>query len=126
LRFRLDEKRAGKDARTTLERTRKWRREAKEDHATSGSPVQGNQGWRGSTDNDNIGSYGAGCRAFTTDLRRVDWPTKFRLDIPEKYDGTIDPEEFLHIYTTAIQDADGGPQVMANYFHVALRGTTKS
>jgi len=40
--------------------------------------------------------------------------------LPEKYDGTIDPEEFLQIYTTAIQAAGGGPQVMANYFHVAL------
>jgi hypothetical protein len=42
-------------------------------------------------------------------LRRVDWPTKFQLDIPEKYDGTIDPEEFFQIYTTAIQVAGGEP-----------------
>jgi hypothetical protein len=59
-------------------------------------------------------------------LRRVDWPTKFRPDLPEKYGGTIDPEEFLQIYTTAIQMAEGGPQVVANYFHMALRGTTRS
>jgi hypothetical protein len=58
-------------------------------------------------------------------MQWVDWPTKFRPDLPEKYDGTIDPEEFLQIYTTAIQAAEGGPQVMANYFHVALRGTAR-
>ena len=46
--------------------------------------------------------------------------------MPEKYDGTIDLEEFLQIYTTAIQAARGGPRVMANYFHVALRGTARS
>ena len=44
---------------------------------------------------DDIGPYGAGCQAFTADLRWVDWPTKFRPDLPEKYDGTIDLEEFL-------------------------------
>ena len=60
------------------------------------------------------------------DLRRVNWPTKFRPDLPEKYDGTIDPEEFFQIYTTAIQVTGGGPQIMANYFHVALRGTARS
>ena len=61
-----------------------------------------------------------------TDLRRVDWPMKFRPDLPKKYDGTIDPEEFLQIYTTAIQAARGGPQVMANYFHIALQGSASS
>jgi hypothetical protein len=59
-------------------------------------------------------------------LRRVEWPTKFRPDIPEKYDGTINPKEFLQIYTTGIQATGGVPQVMANYFHMALRGTTRS
>jgi hypothetical protein len=39
LRSRLDEKRAGEDARTTLERIREWCREAEEDHAFSGSPA---------------------------------------------------------------------------------------
>ena len=51
---------------------------------------------------------------------------KFRPDLPEKYDGTIDQEEFLQIYTTAIQAARGGPQVMANYFHIALQGSASS
>ena len=70
------------------------------------------------TSDDDTGPYWAGCRAFTANLGRVNWPTKFRPDLPGKYDDTIDPEEFLQIYTTAIQAAGGGPQVMANYFHV--------
>jgi hypothetical protein len=54
------------------------------------------------------------------DLLWVDWPTKFPPDLPGKYDGTIDPEEFLQIYTNAIQAVGGGPRVLANYFHVSL------
>ena len=53
--------------------------------------------------------------------RKIDWTTKFRSDIPEKYDGTNDPNKFLQIYTTTIQAARGGPQVMTNYFYITLR-----
>jgi hypothetical protein len=125
LRSRLDQKIAD-DARTTLERTREWRREAEEDHTSSDCPAQGNQGQHGSAGDDDIGPYWTGCRAFTVDLWQVDWPTKFRPDITEKYDGTIDPEEFLQIYTTTIQAVGRGPQVMANNFYVALRDTVRS
>jgi hypothetical protein len=61
------------------------------------------------TSEDVIGPYRAGCWAFMANLRRVNWPTKFRPNLPENYDGTIDPEEFLQIYTTAIQAAGGRP-----------------
>ena len=100
---------------------RERRRLAVDEQASSGLPT-GNA----TTSDDDIGPYEASYRAFTASLRRVNWPTKFRPDLPEKYDGTIDPEEFLQIYTTAIQAAGGCPQVMANYFHVALRGTARS
>ena len=60
------------------------------------------------------------------ELREVTWPHKFRPDLPEKYDGSINPEEFLQIYTTAIRAAGGSPEVMANYFLVALKGTARS
>ncbi|XP_014661308.1 uncharacterized protein LOC106804532 [Setaria italica] len=76
---------------------------------------------------DDAGPYGAGCRAFTADLRRVDWPNKFQPKILEKYDGTIDLEEFLQIYMTSIQAVGGGgAKVMANNFHVTLRGSARS
>ena len=66
------------------------RHQANDEHAPSGLPM-GN----GTTSDDDIGPYGAGNRAFTANLRRINWPTKFRPDLPEKYGGTIDPEEFL-------------------------------
>ncbi|XP_072148017.1 uncharacterized protein [Setaria viridis] len=100
-----------------------------EDRASSGSAPRGDSRWerRACTDgDDDAGPYGVGCHAFTADLRLVDWPTKFWPKIPEKYDGTIDLEEFLQIYTTAIQAAGGGPKVMATYFHVALCGSARS
>ena len=109
------------DARTALERARERRRQAKDEQASSCLPT-GNS----TISDDSIGPYGAGCQAFTADLRRLDWPNKFRPDLPEKYDGTIDSEEFLHIHTTAIQAAGGGTQVLANYFHVALWGIARS
>jgi hypothetical protein len=40
--------------------------------------------------------------------------------LPEKYDGTSNPSEFLQVYVTAITAAGGDTAVMATYFHVAL------
>ena len=54
------------------------------------------------------------------------WPQKFWPHLPKKYDGTIDPSEFLQIYATAIHAAGGDPDVMANYFHIALTGPARS
>jgi hypothetical protein len=59
-------------------------------------------------------------------LRMVVWPCKFRPHLPEKYDGTVNTAEFLHIYSTSILAAGGYEAVMANYFPVVLTGTTRS
>ena len=104
LQSHLNEVRASKDSRTTLERGWERRHQANDEHVPSGLTM-GN----GTTSDDDIGPYGAGSRAFTANLRRINWSTKFRPNLPEKYDGTIDPEKFLQIYTTAIQAAGGGP-----------------
>jgi hypothetical protein len=53
-------------------------------------------------------------------LRAVSWPPKFRPHLPEKYDGTSNPSEFLQVYVTAITAEGGNTAVMATYFHVAL------
>jgi hypothetical protein len=50
--------------------------------------------------------------------------TKNQPHLPEKYDGTIKPTEFLKIYATCILAAIGNEKVMTNYFHVALTGLT--
>jgi hypothetical protein len=46
--------------------------------------------------------------------------------LSEKYDGMVNPTEFLQLYSTSILTAGGDKAVMANYFLVALIGTTRS
>jgi hypothetical protein len=45
---------------------------------------------------------GVGCAALADHLRAASWPPKFRPHLPEKYDGTSKPSEFLQVYVTAI------------------------
>ena len=60
---------------------------------------------------------GVGCTALVDHLRVVPRPSKFRPHLPEKYDGTTNPSEFLQVYVTAIT---------ASYFHVALTGPPRT
>jgi hypothetical protein len=53
----------------------------------------------------------------------VVWLRKFWPHLSEKYDGTVNPTEFLQIYSISILTAGGDKAVMANYFPVALTGT---
>jgi hypothetical protein len=39
--------------------------------------------------------FQGGCMALAPHLRMVVWPPKFRPHLPEKYDGTVNPAEFL-------------------------------
>jgi hypothetical protein len=52
--------------------------------------------------------FEVGCPAFTRELWQVHWPPTrtFKPEIPEKYDGRLNPAEFLSIYTIVVQ-ADG-------------------
>jgi hypothetical protein len=59
-------------------------------------------------------------------LCMVVWPHKFWSHLPEKYDGMVNPAEFLQIYSTSILAAGGNEAIMANYFPIALAGTTQS
>jgi hypothetical protein len=51
---------------------------------------------------------GGGCMALAPHLHMVVWPRKFQPHLPEKYDGTVNPAEFLQIYSTSILAAGGG------------------
>ena len=62
-----------------------------------------------------------GWRAFTTELRSVAWPDKFKPDLPPRYDGTANPAEFLQLYELGIEAANGGEKVMANWFPMELK-----
>jgi hypothetical protein len=60
--------------------------------------------------------------AFTDDLCRVTWPHKFHPGITFKDDGTTNSREFLQVYTTAMEIAEGGhAHVLANWFPLALK-----
>jgi hypothetical protein len=48
-----------------------------------------------------------GCMTLVPHLRMVVWLRKFWPHLPEKYDGTINPAEFLQIYSTSILAAGG-------------------
>jgi hypothetical protein len=67
-----------------------------------------------------------GCAALADHLHAATWPPKFRPHLPEKYDGTSNPSEFLQVYVTAITAAGGNTAVMASYFHVALTGPART
>jgi hypothetical protein len=67
-----------------------------------------------------------GCAALADHLHAVTWPSKFQPHLPEKYDGTSNPSEFLQVYVTAITAAGGDTAVMATYFHVALSGLAQT
>jgi hypothetical protein len=63
---------------------------------------------------------GVGYAALADHLHAVAWLSKFQPHLPEKYDGSTNPSEFLQVYITAITAAGGNNAVMASYFHVAL------
>src|SRR3954463_11787130 len=44
----------------------------------------------------------AGCRAYTTELRSIAWPSKFKPDLPPRNDDTTNPVEFLQLYELGI------------------------
>jgi len=69
---------------------------------------------------------GVGCVALAEHLCAVAWPHNFRPHLPEKYDGTTNPAEFLQVYITVITAAGGNDAVMASYFHVALTGPART
>ena len=67
-----------------------------------------------------------GCCAFTPELRNIVWPSKFKPDLPPRYDGTADPAEFLQLYELSIKAASGDEKIMANWFPMALKDGARS
>jgi hypothetical protein len=109
------------DARITIERRRKTRRQSDmHNGADIGKPAPSAGGYL---------PYEVGCPAFTHELRQVQWPSSrtFKPDLPEKYDGKLNPAEFLGIYTITVQAAGGRDEkVLANYFPLALKPNVRS
>jgi hypothetical protein len=116
----LNRKRAGEDARVSLERTRERRHNIDGRNLDKDIAVVAPQTPVGARSQVGVPLAGVGCAAFADHLRAVSWPSKFWPHLPEKYDGTSNPSEFLQVYVTAITAAGGNTAVMATYFHVAL------
>nr|CAE04690.1 OSJNBb0015D13.5 [Oryza sativa Japonica Group] len=115
--------RGEQDARTSIERRRNDRSAAHATEGASSSRVSPRHGRGNQPSVPPVG--GVGCRAFVASLRNVRWPPRFRPTIAEKYDGSINPAEFLQVYTTGIEAAGGDDRVMANFFPMALKGQAR-
>ena len=63
-----------------------------------------------------------GLRALAPALRRVQWPPKFKPEMPSRYDSAADPSAFLLAYEEAVLKAGGDDKVMANWLPMALTG----
>jgi hypothetical protein len=116
----LNRRRAGEDARVSLEKACERRqnfegRNLDQDFTARDARIQ-----------VGVPLVGVGCAALADHLRVVTWPPKFRPHLSEKYDGTSNPLEFLQVYVTAITAAGGNTAVMASYFHVALTGPAQT
>jgi hypothetical protein len=126
LRDELNRRQAGKNARLSLGRACECRRSLGGHNLEQDFTANAPQGPRDVRFQTIIPLAGVGCAALTDHLRAAAWPTKFRPRLPEKYDGTTNPSEFLQVYVTAITAAGGDTTVMATYFHVALTGPART
>jgi hypothetical protein len=122
LRAELNRRCAGEDARISIERAcvRRLNIEGRNLEAELDAAVPKLQGLAQAP------VAGVGCAALVDHFRAVAWPSKFRPHLPEKYDGSTNPSEFLQVYITAITAAGGNDAVMATYFHVALTGPART
>jgi hypothetical protein len=126
LRAELNRRRAGEDARVSLERARERWQNFEGRNLDQDIALVAPQTPRGARIQAGVPLVGVGCAALADHLRTATWPPKFRPHLPEKYDGTSNPSEFLQVYVTAITTARGNTAVMASYFHVALTGPTQT
>jgi hypothetical protein len=122
LRAELNRRRAGEDARVSLERARERRQKLDGHNLDQDFAAVAPQTPMGTRSQTGVPLAGVGCAALADHLRAASWPPKFQPHLPEKYDGTSNPSEFLQVYVTAITAAGGNTAVMATYFHVALSG----
>jgi hypothetical protein len=146
LRAELNRRRAGEDARVSLERARERRQnfEGRDDARVSlerarerRQNIEGRnldqdfvavapQTPMGTRSQAGVPLAGVGCAALADHIRAASWPPKFRPHLPKKYDGTSNPSEFLQVYVTAITAAGGNTAVMVTYFHIALSGPART
>jgi hypothetical protein len=126
LRAELNRRRVGEDAWVSLERARERRQNIDGRDLDQDFTAVAPQTPMGTRSQTGVPLASVGCAALADHLRAASWPPKFRPHLPEKYDGTTNPSEFLQVYVTAITAAGGNTVVMATYFHVALSGPART
>jgi hypothetical protein len=126
LRAGLNRRRVGEDARISLERAREPQRNIEGRNLDQDFAAVAPQALMGTRSQAGVPLVGVGCIALADHLRAASWPSKFRSHLPEKYDGTSNPSEFLQVYVTDITAAGGNTVVMATYFHVTLSGPART
>jgi hypothetical protein len=90
LRDELNRRRTGKDACISLEKARERCGNLGQDSAAVAPQAPEDARFQTS-----IPLVGVGCDALADHLRAATWPPKFRPHLPEKYDSTTNPSEFL-------------------------------
>jgi hypothetical protein len=126
LRAELNRSRAREDARVSLERASERRQNIEGRNLDQDFAAMAPQSAMGTRSQASVPLAGVGCAALADHLRAASWPPKFQPHLPEKYDGTSNPSEFLQVYVTAITAAGGNTAMMATYFHVALSGPART
>jgi hypothetical protein len=117
---------AGEDARVSLDRARERRQDIEGRNLDLDFTTVAPQTPRGARIQAGVPLAGVGCAALADHLRVATWPSKFRPHLPEKYDGTSNPLEFLQVYVTTITAVGGDTAVTVTYFHVALSGLAQT
>jgi hypothetical protein len=90
------------DARVSLERARERRQNTEGCNLNQDFAAVAPQAPVGARFQAGVPLAGMGCAAPADHLRATTWPSKFRPHLPEKYDDTSNPSEFLQVYVTAI------------------------
>jgi hypothetical protein len=120
LKFELEHHCSGEDDHTTIERQCEMRHNHNDHYDTMNAATAEH-----AVHTPTSPGSGGRCTELAPHVRVMVWSRKFWPHLPKKYDGTINPVEFLQIYTTSILVAGGNEAIMANYFSVALTGSAQ-
>jgi hypothetical protein len=95
LRAELNRRRVGEDVRVSLERARECQQNVEGRNLNYDFAAVAPQTPTGARIQTGVPLAGVGCATLADHLRVATWPSKFQPHLPEKYDGTTNPSEFL-------------------------------
>jgi hypothetical protein len=95
LRAELNCRHVGEDARISLERARERQQNIEGRNLDQDFTAVAPHAPMGTLSQAGVPLARVGCAALADHLRATSWPSKFRPHLPEKYDGTSNPSEFL-------------------------------